>query len=203
MWSRNRPKARIRLGDVDVHWGGKVSSASKAQVRDQLWGSQNGTSCTRCGRRVAQPWINLLNLGTASTRWELTRSVTHSGGSWPYCVCSLTSRTPYLRHRVNPMSRLGIKEYGLEEFTVFRYELLERPVDAYICAAPIVVRPHSTVPVILTDHCELRIKRDAYTSVTRKLESRPVVECSHNYPVSRQHANNLDEGHTYQVGDGG
>src|SRR6266849_4725271 len=103
--------------------------------------------------------MNLLNLGTASMRWELTRSVTHCGGSWPYCVCSLTSRTPYLRSRVNPVSRQGIKGYALEEFTVFWYELLKRPVDAYICAVPVVACLQSTVPVILTDHCELRVKQ--------------------------------------------
>jgi len=100
------------------------------------------------------------------------------------------------------VSRPGYKGYGLEEFTVFRYELLERPVDAYICAAPVVARPHLTVPVILTDHGELRVKRNAYTSVARKLESRPVVKCSHNYLVSHQRGNNLDEEHAYQVGDG-
>jgi hypothetical protein len=101
------------------------------------------------------------------------------------------------------VSRPGTKGYGLEEFTVFQDELLKRPVNAYICAAPVVARPHSSVPVILTDHCKLRVERDAYTSVARKLESRPVVECSHNYLISRQRGNNLYEGHTYQVGDGG
>jgi hypothetical protein len=40
--------------------------------------------------------ISDLNLGTASTKWDLTRSVTHSGGSWPNCVCNFTSSTPYL-----------------------------------------------------------------------------------------------------------
>lgn len=33
----------------------------RSEVEDLLWGSQNGTRSTRFGRRVAQPWMNLLN----------------------------------------------------------------------------------------------------------------------------------------------
>jgi hypothetical protein len=90
----------------------------------------------------------------------------------------------------DPVSWLGIKGYGREEFTVLRYERFERPVDAYICAAPVVARTHSTVPVFLTDHCELRVKKNAYRSIAREL-SRPIVECSHNYLVSSRRRRTL------------
>jgi len=38
------------------------------RMSTSIWGYQNGNRWIRSGNKVAQPWMNLLNLGTASTR---------------------------------------------------------------------------------------------------------------------------------------
>ena len=98
MRSCNRPKARIRLGDVDIHWGVRLAVLPEHRLVTNFGGAKSSQSS-----------------GTSCSKGQST---------------------------------------------------------------PVVARAHSTVPVILMCHCELRVKRNAYTSITRKLESRSVVECS-------------------------
>ncbi|KAL1835323.1 hypothetical protein VTK73DRAFT_5773 [Phialemonium thermophilum] len=93
----------------------------------------------RSGNRDATPWMNLENLGTASTRWLDTSSRTHSGGSCPSCL------------------RKGV-------------------VDADVHAPPVVAGPPHPVQVVLPDHGELRVQRDAHARVRGQLEGGAVVE---------------------------
>lgn len=63
-----------------------------------------------------------------------------------------------------------------EALDVFRGELVERPVDADVHAAPVVAAAGRAVPVVLADEGELSVEGDTDSGVAGELEGSTVVE---------------------------
>lgn len=64
-------------GDALREEGGASVDELRRYIRSQIESNKGSGGCVI---------PTLENLGMASTRWEATRSRTHSGGSWPICV---------------------------------------------------------------------------------------------------------------------
>lgn len=88
----------------------------------------------------------------------------------------------------NPLGRflphLGLQldlQHSVREFfNIPSGELIEREVDPDVGSSPVLSRTLSTIPVVFSDEGELSVEGDSDSCVTGKLESRSVVEGSHD-----------------------
>ena len=92
----NCERASVRLEDIRVHCKSSVSQQSTLQrgMFNALCGSQKGTRSTRFGKRVAQPWMNLLNCFPIRQ---------------PPNVRHTTQTGTYLRDRLNKVRRYEVR----------------------------------------------------------------------------------------------
>lgn len=88
---------------------------------------------------------------------------------------------PFVRLLTELRLQLDLEHAVLENLLVLGRKLIERKVDADIGATPVISSTHCTIPVVLANHSQFGVERYADAGIARKLESRTVVEATHDY----------------------
>jgi len=122
----------------------------------------------------------------SASRWSVIRATAPELGHGFNQVRLNELRNPLWRFLTKLGLKLDFQNTVGEQFFVFRSELLEWVINPDIHPPPAVSRSSAPIPVILADHGQFGIERDADTSISRELEGSSVVEGTHYYESESQ-----------------